>query len=275
MKQCIFISSVIFFSIFQTACGMFSGGVREVENGFVGRLSPSTKALPLPVEIAQDIALISEKGMQVDDSLSVLNSGETNTNVIKVKDSLGSEIKLAEVKESEQALSKSQEPMNTKVEVKKPEKFQEKITLSGPLAKRINKGGGPLKFAKIVKRLPGSKDGKTILYLVKLGDTLMKKKKKKYGNYLRWREIYQENRSKMKHWTKMTVGTELIIKNVKYVYIKKEGQPYLIKKGDTLQSISSKLYGRKSNWSKIWKNNPQLIQNPKKIYSGFTLYYQP
>ncbi|MCB0422258.1 MAG: LysM peptidoglycan-binding domain-containing protein, partial [Bdellovibrionales bacterium] len=68
--------------------------------------------------------------------------------------------------------------------------------------------------------------------------------------------------------------TVLTIKNVRYVFIRKKGRPYLIRKGDTLKSIAAKVYGNSKNWKKIWKNNPQLIKNPKKLYAGFTLYYE-
>ena len=95
----------------------------------------------------------------------------------------------------------------------------------------------------------------------------------KYGNYLRWREIYKLNRHKMDHYTKMAVGTVLTIQNVKYVYIQKNGRPYLIRNGDTLKSIAKNLLGTTEKWREIWKNNPQLIINPKKIFAGFTLYY--
>ncbi|MCB9025285.1 MAG: LysM peptidoglycan-binding domain-containing protein [Bdellovibrionaceae bacterium] len=223
------------------------------EPGFKQKMAPAEKALPLPVEIAQDIAQISENGILYlsKESDREISSDKNTTNIFK------------------------EQPIVSKVNVAKEQNLTEIIGSNGPLAKKIvKKQEGPLAIGKILKRLPQSTGGKTVNYLVKLGDTLMKIAFEKYGNYLRWREIYKSNKNKMSHWTKMAVGTELVIHNVKYVYIKKEGTPYLIRKGDTLKSISKQIYGTSSKWQEIWRNNPQLVLNPKKIYAGFKIYYK-
>jgi len=67
----------------------------------------------------------------------------------------------------------------------------------------------------------------------------------------------------------------LKISGVEYLVIKKNGLPYLIRRNDTLGKISNKVYGVPKHWPRIWKNNPELIQDPNKIYAGFTLYYEP
>ncbi len=147
---------------------------------------------------------------------------------------------------------------------------------SGPLALSLKrKKSGPLNFRNKISgsSLPPLQGGKTVSYIVRLGDTLMKIAFEKYANYFRWKDIYKINKNKMKSPERMQVGTELTIKNVKYVYIQRDGQPYLIRKMDTLKSISQTLYGTPDRWEDIWKNNPQLIKNPKRIYAGFTLYY--
>jgi hypothetical protein len=146
----------------------------------------------------------------------------------------------------------------------------------GPLAQSmIRRKTGPLNFRSKMGEsdLPELTGGKTVSYIVRLGDTLMKIAFEKYANYLRWKDIYKVNKDKMSSPERMQVGTELTIKNVKYIYIKRDGKPYLIRKMDTLKSISQKLYGTPDRWEEIWKNNPQLIKNPKQIYAGFTLYY--
>ncbi len=148
---------------------------------------------------------------------------------------------------------------------------------TGPLALTLKKKkNGPLNFRDKISGsgLEPLTGGKTVSYVVRLGDTLMKIAFEKYANYLRWKDIYKINKNKMSTPERMQVGTELTIKNVKYVYIKRDGKPYLIRKMDTLKSISQKLYGTPNRWEEIWKNNPQLVRNPKKIYAGFTLYYQ-
>jgi len=117
--------------------------------------------------------------------------------------------------------------------------------------------------------------GKTEDYTVKNGDTLMKISFAKYGNIYRWREIYESNQSRISNFNSLVAGTVLTIQGVEYVVITKNGVPYLIRRGDTLGKISKSVYGVSEKWRAIWKNNPELIQNPNKIYAGFTLYYVP
>ncbi len=112
-------------------------------------------------------------------------------------------------------------------------------------------------------------------YVVKKGDTLMKIAFEHYGNLYRWREIYETNKEKLIGFNQLIPGTSLVIKGVEYVVIEKNGHPYLIEKGDTLLNISRGLYGSHQFWGEIWKNNPQLIQDPNKIYAGFKLFYPP
>jgi len=117
--------------------------------------------------------------------------------------------------------------------------------------------------------------GKTEDYTVKNGDTLMKISFAKYGNIYRWREIYESNQSRISNFNNLVAGTVLTIQGVEYVVITKNGVPYLIRRGDTLVKISKSVYGVSEKWRAIWKNNPELIENPNKIYAGFTLYYVP
>ncbi len=59
------------------------------------------------------------------------------------------------------------------------------------------------------------------------------------------------------------------------VTIERNGERYLIKRGDTLGTISGDVYGTRAKWKKLWENNRQLIKDPNKIYAGFSLYYVP
>ena len=52
-----------------------------------------------------------------------------------------------------------------------------------------------------------------------------------------------------------------------------QGNPYLIKTGDTLSLISKEVYATTNKWKLLWENNRPLIKNPNKIYAGFTIYY--
>jgi nucleoid-associated protein YgaU len=117
--------------------------------------------------------------------------------------------------------------------------------------------------------------GKTERYKVRRGDTLMKISFDKYGNMFRWREIYNSNKKVIQNPNLIYTGQVLVINGVQYVVISKQGVPYLIKKGDTLKKIAAQLYGSEGKWKVIWKNNPELLRNPRQLFAGFTLYYNP
>ena len=46
----------------------------------------------------------------------------------------------------------------------------------------------------------------------------------------------------------------------------------VIKRGDTLGTISSDTYGTMKFWRNIWDNNRPLIKDPNVIFAGFTIY---
>jgi len=119
------------------------------------------------------------------------------------------------------------------------------------------------------------KSGKSESYRVKKGDTLMKIAFEKYGNLLRWREIFETNKNQLKSYNFLVPGMTLTVEGVEYVVIEKNGNPYLIQKGDSLSKISKGVYGDSHYWRDLWFNNKQLIHNPNKIYYGFTIYYRP
>ncbi len=247
--------------------------------GFYQKAAQKGNAIPLPVQIAQDIEKITEEGAIVMKDPELMGvSSEAAENLTKSgrrsKDFSYNNINSAE----EDRRIPEDDSGEEYVEIDESQLIVKEDR--GPLVQANNrKKNGPLNFKGKKSRshsstLPPLKGGKTINYIVKLGDTLMKIAFEKYGNYLRWKDIFKVNKKKIGHPRKMKVGTELTINNVKYVYIRKEGKPYLIRKNDTLKSISKKLYGTADRWKDIWKNNPQLIRNPKKIYYGFTLYYE-
>lgn len=261
MRKITAILYISFVTSFLGGCAMLSNGSNMQEKGFYGRMTPAKNSAPLPVEIAKDIEFLSEEGTLyiTEDEI-----------VARIEEAVRSNKAVAPRRIASRGFKKR----------KKEPAFLSK-NRRGPLLgsrggrKRFSSKGskGPLAIGE--SKLPKLEGGKTVSYIVRLGDTLMKIAFEKYANYLRWKDIYHVNKDKMKSPRKMKVGTELTIQNVKYVYIKRDGKPYLIRKEDTLKSISQKLYGTPDRWKDIWKNNPQLIKNPKKIYAGFTLHYQP
>lgn len=240
-------------AIFLAGCSLFSGSDRPVppEPGFRQSMAPVGKAMPLPVEIAQDIAEISENGMAV----------RTRPGVESAAPPVG------------EASSAPQSPAGAEKIAASPEDFKDR--LNGPLGQAAAAAEqGPLAIKSGSRRISSTKLGSMTSYIVRLGDTLMKIAFEKMGNYLLWKEIYKVNRKKMVHYTKMQVGTNLAIRKVDGVQIRKVGKPYRIQKGDTIQTISARLYGTSDKWRALWKNNPQLIRNPQRLYAGFTLYYE-
>jgi nucleoid-associated protein YgaU len=48
-------------------------------------------------------------------------------------------------------------------------------------------------------------------------------------------------------------------------------QTYMVEKGDTLSGISKKVYGKASQWNRIFEANRDLLDDPDKIYPGQVL----
>jgi len=117
--------------------------------------------------------------------------------------------------------------------------------------------------------------GQTESYSVKSGDTLMKIAFETYGDVYKWKDIYNENKDQVQDPNVITEGTVLKLAKAESLVIDRNGERYLIKRGDTLGTISEALYGTKDRWKDLWANNKQLIHNPDKIFAGFYLYYVP
>jgi len=118
-----------------------------------------------------------------------------------------------------------------------------------------------------------SQGGGTGSYTVLKGETLMIVAFKIYGDYERWREIANQNRSALNSSYTLTEGMVLsyIEPDQKFEW-NPSGNPYLIKTGDTLGLISNTTYGTQKYWKNIWDNNKPLIKNPNRIFAGFTIY---
>lgn len=201
---------------------------------FRGTAAIRSQTVPLPVEIVNDIALLT---------------GSDSFEEEKPKDQTA-------------RASVDEKPTPPKREVAKAERV---VKSEHPLTKR----------KRFVGRGVASKGGRTEKYKVKRGDTLMKIAYSKYGNVYRWRDIYEANRDVIKDYNLIYVGSILTIHGVTYLVIERNGEPYLIRTGDTLKSISQKLYGTPDKWRELWNNNQQLVRNPRQIFKGFTLYYDP
>ena len=110
-------------------------------------------------------------------------------------------------------------------------------------------------------------------YLVENGETLMQAAFKIYGDYRKWKHLMSVNNLDS-HRVKN--GTTLKYEKPSSPFFwKPQGNPYLIKTGDTLGTISQEKYNTAKRWKDIYENNKPMIRDPNLIFAGFTLYYIP
>lgn len=110
-------------------------------------------------------------------------------------------------------------------------------------------------------------------YTVQNGETLMIVAFKIYGDYSKWRDLARMNSGKLGSRYTVSAGTVLSYNPPAQPFQwSPTGNPYLIKTGDTLGTISTDTYGTTKHWRAIWKNNTPLIKDPNKIFAGFTIY---
>jgi nucleoid-associated protein YgaU len=111
-------------------------------------------------------------------------------------------------------------------------------------------------------------------YVVQKNETLMMIAFKLYGDYGKWRELSSRNSAVIKNG-QLRPGMRLTyaLPAVEFKW-DPQGNPYLIRTGDTLGGISGQVYGTTRKWKNIWDNNRPLIKDPNRIFAGFTLYWQ-
>lgn len=109
-----------------------------------------------------------------------------------------------------------------------------------------------------------SKTEKSENYEVKKGDSLWKIALAKLGDGNQWTEIAQINN--LKNANMLLVGQSL-----KMPPVKAEISEYIVKKGDSLWSISVQVYGDGYQWSNVYRANANFIKDPNKIEIGMKL----
>ena len=111
-------------------------------------------------------------------------------------------------------------------------------------------------------------------YTVQKNETLMLIAFKLYGDYEKWKELANHNRTALKGNTNITEGMVLNYMSPAEEFVwNPQGLPYLIRTGDTLGGISTNVYATSKKWKLIWDNNRPLIKDPNRIFAGFTIYY--
>lgn len=110
-------------------------------------------------------------------------------------------------------------------------------------------------------------------YTVQKNETLMLVAFKIYGDYSKWKDIANQNQGILNGKTEINEGMVLNyeIPTEQFVW-NPNGNPYLIKRGDTLGGISTEVYSTSRKWKAIFENNKPLIKDPNKIFTGFTIY---
>jgi nucleoid-associated protein YgaU len=110
--------------------------------------------------------------------------------------------------------------------------------------------------------------GEEAVYTVQKNETLMMIAFKLYGDYTKWREL-----SALNGRSNVEEGMQIKYNKPSQAFSwSPDGNPYLIKSGDTLGKISDTTYGTTKHWKDIWQNNKPLIRDPNKIFAGFTIY---
>lgn len=111
-------------------------------------------------------------------------------------------------------------------------------------------------------------------YSVQKNETLMMIAFKLYGDYGRWKDLAGQNRETLKGGTTVRTGMSLSYMAPAEEFVwNPQGNPYLIRTGDSLGGISKEVYATAKKWKLLWENNKPLIKDPNKIYAGFTIYY--
>jgi len=119
-----------------------------------------------------------------------------------------------------------------------------------------------------------SSGGETKEYVVQKNETLMLIAFKLYGNHQKWKELANKNPKAVSQGGIVKAGSILKYDAPSQEFVwSPNGNPYLIKTGDTLGTISKEVYQTMNKWKLLWENNRQMIKDPNKIYAGFTLYY--
>ncbi len=150
--------------------------------------------------------------------------------------------------------------------------------LSGDSSDDIAGGGQPETQPQIQIDQSGSapmmgNPGEMAEHTVYPNETLMLIAFKIYGNYNKWKDLAAWNQGRLgpNYSVKAGMKIQYQVPAQQFVW-NPAGNPYLIKRGDTLGTISRDTYGSMEFWRNIWDNNKPMIKDPNKIYAGFTLY---
>lgn len=110
-------------------------------------------------------------------------------------------------------------------------------------------------------------------YVVQKNETLMMIAFKLYGDYGKWRDLASRNSGVLKNGSPRA-GMKLRYDMPSEAFVwNPQGNPHLIRTGETLGKISGQVYGTQKKWKSLWDNNRPLIKDPNRIFAGFTIYW--
>ena len=120
--------------------------------------------------------------------------------------------------------------------------------------------------------------GSKMAYIVERGDTLAKISQKIFGSASHWQEMAtlsgftNPKRIYPGDVVYYTLDTSAVAFAKAYDAVQRAEEQ--VKPGDTLASISKRVYGESSGWRSIWRHNDN-IENPDVVQSGSTVFYVP
>lgn len=120
-------------------------------------------------------------------------------------------------------------------------------------------------------------NGSKMAYYIQKGDSLGSIAQKIFGDKAKWKELAAANN--LQDPNKIYAGDALYYtvsdssRGFADKYEAAPRQSVTVAQGDTLSSISAKVYGSQGSWRTLWKENPQ-VKNPDLLSVGQTLFYR-
>jgi len=118
--------------------------------------------------------------------------------------------------------------------------------------------------------------GAKMAYVVQQGDTLSKIAARVYGDMKRWRELADltgvANPSRIYPGDVIYYVLDDSSKSFAQTYESLRRGVTTVQAGETLATISKRIYGKHRNWKSIWRQN-DVIDDPDNLTPGTTIYF--
>ena len=120
-------------------------------------------------------------------------------------------------------------------------------------------------------------NGSKMAYYIQKGDSLGSIAQKIFGDKAMWKELAAANN--LQDPNKIYPGDALYYtvgdssRGFADKYEAAPRQSVTVAQGDTLSTLSARVYGSQGSWRTLWKENAQ-VKNPDRIFPGQALYYR-